>query len=86
MLNELKHHEAALSRLKQEISSVDCNISEREKMLELHKHIPFNVFCVTLGNYLHRAKQLDIALNNELKVHETVLYIKNKILKFQTAC
>ena len=72
ILGELKQHENQLASLQNEISRTDGLISEREDLLAKHKQLPFKNFCVTLGNYLHKTRQMDNAMKNELKIQETV--------------
>lgn len=72
ILGELKQQENELTRLQNEISRTDGLISERENLLAKHKQMPFKNFCVTLGNYLHKTRQMDNAMKNELKIQETV--------------
>nr|CAD2140457.1 unnamed protein product [Meloidogyne enterolobii] len=73
ILGELKQQENELTRLQNEISRTDGLISERENLLAKHKQMPFKNFCVTLGNYLHKTRQMDNAMKNELKIQETLL-------------
>ncbi|CAK5049764.1 unnamed protein product [Meloidogyne enterolobii] len=73
ILGELKQHETELARLQNEISRTDGLISEREDLLAKHKQLPFKNFCVTLANYLHKTRQMDNAMKNELKIQETLL-------------
>uniref|UniRef100_A0A914L3K9 Uncharacterized protein n=1 Tax=Meloidogyne incognita TaxID=6306 RepID=A0A914L3K9_MELIC len=73
ILGELKQHENQLASLQNEISRTDGLISEREDLLAKHKQLPFKNFCVTLGNYLHKTRQMDNAMKNELKIQETLL-------------
>uniref|UniRef100_A0A914LXB5 Uncharacterized protein n=1 Tax=Meloidogyne incognita TaxID=6306 RepID=A0A914LXB5_MELIC len=73
ILGELKQHENELTRLQNEISRTDGLISERENLFAKHKQLPFKNFCVTLGNYLHKTRQMDNAMKNELKIQETLL-------------
>uniref|UniRef100_A0A1I8B3D8 Uncharacterized protein n=1 Tax=Meloidogyne hapla TaxID=6305 RepID=A0A1I8B3D8_MELHA len=73
ILGELRQQEGELTRLQDEITRTDVLISEREHLLAQHKHMPFKMFCVTLGNYLHKTRQMNIAMNNELKIQESLL-------------
>nr|CAD2130028.1 unnamed protein product [Meloidogyne enterolobii] len=73
ILGELKQHENQLASLQNEISRTDGLISEREDLLAKHKQLPFKNFCVTLANYLHKTRQMDNAMKNELKIQETLL-------------
>lgn len=76
ILAELKQQGSELSRIREEIMFTSGLISERENLLAKHKIIPFNMFCITMGNYLHKTMQMDITMKNELKIQELVLISK----------